>query len=252
LSGQILGSLFTPESAVGLAGKGVTWGARFVSGALRQAPVSGLVDPFVQAQSISGGLQEKYDPWRTAAAVGVGSVIGGAGGALFGRRLAPGAPHATPASHAHEGRPLGVTGEEPGLGVPKPESRAASWDELSDSLLRGENVGQGEWAVSFSGDSVRHHLDKQDATLGRAGRMQYFMPLEDSFPIVDVASAYKHTGAAESIGMAYREGGQVQGVIFPLKDREVRLSTRADADGSPHYLRAIARRSPCPTTLAFW
>jgi ppGpp synthetase/RelA/SpoT-type nucleotidyltranferase len=120
LIGQVGGGLPTPEAAAGPMGKGITWGARFISGAWRQGAVNAVVNPAVQALAIAGGGQEKYDPWQHAMSVGVGAIAGGAGSALFGRRLVPTAGEVSaPASHAPEGLPAGVRGEEAAV-APKP------------------------------------------------------------------------------------------------------------------------------------
>jgi hypothetical protein len=136
LIGQFLGGVPTPESMAGPIGKGLTWGARFVSGAWRQSLVAGTVDPLVQAQSIAGGAQEKYDPWRTATSVGIGAVIGGTGAALFGQRLVPKAlDGSSPPPHAPESLPPGVKGEETVSVVPKFEVQAVTSHEAPASPM---------------------------------------------------------------------------------------------------------------------
>jgi hypothetical protein len=88
----------------------------------------------VQAQSIAGAAQDKYDPCRAGDIYRYRPVIGGSGAALLGKRLAPGASDAaTPAPHAQEGLPLGMRGEEPRSDVSKSEVQPEASKELPTS-----------------------------------------------------------------------------------------------------------------------
>jgi hypothetical protein len=62
---------------VGWASKGATWGIRTIRAGLQQAAITGAVDPAVQALNIEAGVQESYDPLRTAVAAATGFGIGG-------------------------------------------------------------------------------------------------------------------------------------------------------------------------------
>jgi hypothetical protein len=65
-------------------------------------------------------------------------VIGGAGGALFGRRLVPGASHITPGPHPKEESPFGVRGQEPGPGAPTSDAQAVAPQEAPAASASGK------------------------------------------------------------------------------------------------------------------
>lgn len=86
-TGSLAGSLLSPESYVGAEAKGATWLLRTARAAMQQGAVQGAVDPLVQWLNNAGGVQQGYDPMRTARQAGMGAVIGGglhAGGELVG------------------------------------------------------------------------------------------------------------------------------------------------------------------------
>ncbi|HEV2818762.1 MAG TPA: LysM peptidoglycan-binding domain-containing protein [Allosphingosinicella sp.] len=81
----------------------------------------------------------------------------------------------------------------------------------------------------FFGDDILPFIDRPNATLGVQGRSQFFMPLEDSLPIRDAATAYRYSGGAPTLETAYVGRGEVYGVDFPLAGFEPRIPTSADA-----------------------
>jgi hypothetical protein len=76
--GQFGGGLLSPEGLVGTGAKGVNLLGRIVNAGLRQGAVSAAVDPVVQGLNINAGVQDSYDPVRTAGAFGAAAVSGGA------------------------------------------------------------------------------------------------------------------------------------------------------------------------------
>lgn len=86
LSGQLEGSLVSPESWLGWGAKGASFAIRTGKAALQQGAIQAATDPVVQALDIAGKVQDKWDPVRTAMAAGLGSLIG-AGGHAAGEGL---------------------------------------------------------------------------------------------------------------------------------------------------------------------
>lgn len=82
ISGQIVGGIPTPESALGAPLRGATLLGRAVKAGAWTAGVNAATDPIVQNLSIGSKVQEKYDWARTAAAAPIGFVIGAGGGAI--------------------------------------------------------------------------------------------------------------------------------------------------------------------------
>jgi hypothetical protein len=95
--GQLGGGLPTPESLVGVGAKGATWLARLLKAGLQQGAVTAATDPAVQALNIKAGVQDGYDPWRTAAAGATGFVTG-AGVKSAAEALGGGVPRHAPAA----------------------------------------------------------------------------------------------------------------------------------------------------------
>jgi hypothetical protein len=77
LSGQLEGSMLSPESWLGWGAEGATWLARTARAGLQQGAIQAAVDPAVQVQNIRAGVQEEYDPLRTATAFGAGAALAG-------------------------------------------------------------------------------------------------------------------------------------------------------------------------------
>jgi hypothetical protein len=95
--GQLGGGLPTPESLVGIGAKGGTWLARLLKAGLQQGAVTAATDPAVQALNIRAGVQDEYDPRRTAAAGATGFVTG-AGIKSAAEALGGGVPRHAPAA----------------------------------------------------------------------------------------------------------------------------------------------------------
>lgn len=92
--GQLGDGLPTPESLVGVGAKGASLLWRLAKAGLQQGAFSAAVDPAVQGLNIKAGVQDDYDPWRTAVSDGAGLVTGAAAksaadvlGRAGGRRL---------------------------------------------------------------------------------------------------------------------------------------------------------------------
>jgi hypothetical protein len=110
--GQLGGGLPTPESAIGVAAKGATWLGRAVRAGLQQGAVNAATDPVVQGLNMRAGVQEEYDPWRTAIAGGLGIGVGGGVNSAAGAWSRRG-PRTT-AYAAHEAIPGEVGHQLPG------------------------------------------------------------------------------------------------------------------------------------------
>lgn len=76
LAGQLEGTMISPESWIGWGAKGATWVGRTLRAGLQQGAIQGAVDPVVQGLNIGAGIQDSYDPMRTATATALGSIIG--------------------------------------------------------------------------------------------------------------------------------------------------------------------------------
>ena len=74
--GQLGGGLPTPESLIGIGAKGASLLWRLAKAGLQQGAANVAVDPIVQGLNIKAGVQEEYDPLRTAMGAGLGFVTG--------------------------------------------------------------------------------------------------------------------------------------------------------------------------------
>ncbi len=74
--GQIGGGMLSPDSWIGIGGKGISAARRIVRGGLEQGATNAATDPLVQALNIEAGVQDKQDPVRTMAAVVSGAALG--------------------------------------------------------------------------------------------------------------------------------------------------------------------------------
>jgi hypothetical protein len=77
LTGQIGGSLPSPESVAGVAARGTTALVRTGKAALQQAGIMAVTDPVVQALSIRGGVEDGFSAGRWMGATALGGLIGG-------------------------------------------------------------------------------------------------------------------------------------------------------------------------------
>ena len=75
---QLGGGLPTPESLIGVGAKGASLLWRLAKGGLQQGAAKLAIDPGVQGLNIKAGVQEEYDPLRTAMGAGLGFVTGAA------------------------------------------------------------------------------------------------------------------------------------------------------------------------------
>jgi len=76
--GQFGGGLPTPESLVGVGAKAATLPWRLAKAGLQQGAVNVATDPAVQGLNMMAGVQDEYDPVRTATNAGLGLVTGAA------------------------------------------------------------------------------------------------------------------------------------------------------------------------------
>jgi hypothetical protein len=142
--GQFGGAILSPESWLGLGAKGATWLARAARAGLQQGAISGGTDPIVQGLNIKAGVQDHYDPWRTAAAFGFGTLLGG------GMRL--GAEALSHLGSRPRPPPSNERGPTPGSAPPEPiPPRHLTDDEAREAIkayrakeLRPDLFGQKE------------------------------------------------------------------------------------------------------------
>lgn len=81
LLGQVEGGILSPESWIG-AGRGASLLSSILKNAGVNAGVNAAVDVSYQGQNMALGAQDEYDPMSTLVATGVGTAIGGTGGAV--------------------------------------------------------------------------------------------------------------------------------------------------------------------------
>lgn len=62
------------------------------------------------------------------------------------------------------------------------------------------------------------------------------MPLDDAVAVRNASDAARLTGMAESAAEAYRTGGDIFGIVFPLNSLRTRYATQAAAGAWPHFL----------------
>jgi hypothetical protein len=74
--GQLGGGMLSPESWLGLGAKGATWLWRALKAGLQQGTINAATDPVIQGLNIGAGVQDQYDPLRTAIAGGTGFLTG--------------------------------------------------------------------------------------------------------------------------------------------------------------------------------
>lgn len=77
LSGQIGGSIISPESFAGVAARGATALIRTGKAAAQQAGIMAGVDPLVQALNINAGVEDHFSVKRWMASTALGGLIGG-------------------------------------------------------------------------------------------------------------------------------------------------------------------------------
>lgn len=82
LTGQLEGSLLSPESWIGWGARGGSFLWRTAKAAGQQAGIQGAANPIVQALDSSAGVQDGYDPVRHLEAMASGGLIGGGAHAL--------------------------------------------------------------------------------------------------------------------------------------------------------------------------
>lgn len=82
LTGQLEGTMVSPESWIGWGAKGATWLGRTAAAGMQQTVIQLATDPVVQGLNMEAGVQKEYDPLRTMMAAAVGFGIGAGGHAL--------------------------------------------------------------------------------------------------------------------------------------------------------------------------
>lgn len=145
LAGHLVGGLQTPESFLGAGAKGASLLVRGVKAAAQQGAISGLSDPIIQWLNIKSNVQNEYEPMRTAAAVGLGAIIGGGlhvGGELLSSRFVKAkiadAAKEDPQLRSSEGVPAEAT-VAPIDAAAAPELPQPAPDTIR--LYRGEGAG---------------------------------------------------------------------------------------------------------------
>lgn len=99
-----------------------------------------------------------------------------------------------------------------------------------------KNLNEPEYGVAFFGQDNKAYYTPANATIGRAGRPFFLMPLEDSGIVKNAGDAARYTGMAPSAQKAYVTGGDIYGLSFPLDGMTLTKPTAADAMGWDHYL----------------
>lgn len=83
LAGQLGGAIVSPVSWIGWGAKGASWLTRAARAGVQQGAIQAAVDPAVQRFNIQAGVQDRFDPVRTALSAGLGFTLG-AGGQMVG------------------------------------------------------------------------------------------------------------------------------------------------------------------------
>lgn len=104
------------------------------------------------------------------------------------------------------------------------------------STTPAKAAAEPEYGVAFFGDDNKAYYTPANATIGRAGRPFFLMPLEDSGIVKNAGDAARYTGMAPSAQKAYVNGGEIYGLSFPLDGMTLTKPTAADAMGWEHYL----------------
>lgn len=169
LAGQIGGSLLSPESFLGGAGKGATFVVRALSAAAKQGLISGAINPVVQGFDVAGGVQKEYSLSDTGWAIATGAVIGG--GLHIGGELLSSAKvkniHADLAiedpqfaSAATESPPGVVAAEN---GVPDGSAGAASEQAAPAGVATFKTARGSEYVVHADGTTTRNKAARPDS-----------------------------------------------------------------------------------------
>jgi hypothetical protein len=116
----------------------------------------------------------------------------------------------------------------------KRQDAADSAPETLTASVKGATAQ--EYGVAFFGQDNKAYYTPANATIGRAGRPFFLMPLEDSGIVKNAGDAARYTGMAPSAQKAYTSGGQIYGLSFPLDGMSVVNPTAADAMGWEHFL----------------
>ena len=159
---------------------------------------------------------------------------------------------ATPKVAAQEqstGRALVRTGEPPAPPVKAKPNKVKSVVEAPNT--RRQYVGdlppgastsparaaaEPDYRVAFFGDDNKAYCTPANATIRRAGRLFFLMPLENSGIVKNAGDAARYTGMAPSAQKAYVNRGEINGLSFPLDGMTLTKPTAADARGWAHYL----------------
>jgi hypothetical protein len=142
--GQLGGGLPTPESALGVGAKGIGWLWRAAKAGLKQGAVSAATDPIVQGLNIKAGVQEAYDPWRTAITGGVGALFGSgvqsgteAIRAAVARRRRSGSATATEPSPSPTEAPPRIAVDDPHVTAPSAPEPGAAFAPQKEGIASG-------------------------------------------------------------------------------------------------------------------
>ncbi len=87
----------------------------------------------------------------------------------------------------------------------------------------------GKWGVTWFNKAALRYLDDPAAVLGPPNGLSWFMPLEDAAGFKSVGDVARETGMAPSVADAYKTGGDVYGLSFPLDGINSRLPVAENA-----------------------
>jgi hypothetical protein len=108
--------------------------------------------------------------------------------------------------------------------------------DMGAAVSSNKGATEQEYGVAFFGRDNQAYYTPANATIGRTGRPFFLMPLEDSAIVKNAGDAARYTGMAPSAEKAYKTGGDIYGLSFPLDGMTMAKPTAADAMGWEHYL----------------
>lgn len=121
--------------------------------------------------------------------------------------------------------------------MPLPTSKLPMvYGQAAPALSSAKYKGKSGWGSAFFGKDNLAYYTGANPTLGVKNRGFFHMPSSDAESVTDASSAAKETGMAPSALKAYKEGGDVYHLDFPVEHGDTREPDEADARGWPHFL----------------